>query len=223
MQDLQSLEIFEIEILEYLNSTRILDRLFFGGGTMLRLCHNLRRFSTDLDFWIKQETDSDILYKTLSSLFASKYEVLDKADKNFTILFQLRSSIAKRTLKIEIRKDITEFDWERKIAFSKFSVKQVQVNGLTLEQMMKNKISALQSRKLIRDCHDIDFMFKRGIHLPEDKTTLKNVLEVINSFKDKDYKVILGSLLEPEERHFYINNKFSQLKVEIEGLINSEN
>ena len=47
MQDLQDLEIFEIEILHILNRIKVLDNLYFGGGTMLRLCHNLNRYSTD--------------------------------------------------------------------------------------------------------------------------------------------------------------------------------
>ena len=44
-------EIFEIEVLEKLKNARLLDSLVFGGGTMLRLCHELKRYSVDLDFW----------------------------------------------------------------------------------------------------------------------------------------------------------------------------
>jgi hypothetical protein len=38
-------EIFEIEVLDKMNSIRALDPLVFGGGTMLRLCHELNRYS----------------------------------------------------------------------------------------------------------------------------------------------------------------------------------
>ena len=48
-------EIFEIEVLEKMKSTKILDPLVFGGGTMLRLCHELGRYSVDLDFWFIKE------------------------------------------------------------------------------------------------------------------------------------------------------------------------
>ncbi|MCK7512410.1 MAG: nucleotidyl transferase AbiEii/AbiGii toxin family protein [Desulfobacterales bacterium] len=44
-------EAFEIEVLDKLNSAKLLDPLVFGGGTMLRLCHELNRYSVDLDFW----------------------------------------------------------------------------------------------------------------------------------------------------------------------------
>ncbi len=44
-------EIFEIEVLDKMNSAKLLEPLVFGGGTMLRLCHELNRYSADLDFW----------------------------------------------------------------------------------------------------------------------------------------------------------------------------
>ena len=45
-------EEFEMEVLYRMNSGRILEKLVFGGGTMLRLCHELNRYSADLDFWL---------------------------------------------------------------------------------------------------------------------------------------------------------------------------
>ena len=51
MQDLIEQERFEIEVLDRLNSGRFLRIFIFCGGTMLRLCHGLDRFSLDLDFW----------------------------------------------------------------------------------------------------------------------------------------------------------------------------
>jgi len=219
-EELQTLEIFEIEVLELLNSKKFLDQFYFGGGTMLRLCHNLNRYSTDLDFWLRKETDSIKIFNSLSEIFSSKYQIVDSQNKHFTILFQIKSSLSKRSLKIEIRKENQNFEWENKIAFSKFTTRQVKVLGLTLPQMMKNKTSALISRKLIRDCFDIDFMLRRGIPLVNDKETLTNMLELINGFKERDFKVTLGSLLDPEEREFYNQSKFSFLAQEILNLLN---
>lgn len=219
-QELQALEIFEIEVLSKMNSVKILDELYFGGGTMLRLCHNLNRYSTNLDFWLKPEKDPGKIFELLKSLFAANYEILESADKNYTLLFQIRSQRSKRTLKIEIRKDQSDFEWERKIAFSKFTEKQVQLSGLTLEQMMKNKVEALLSRKIIRDCFDIDFLFKRGVPLPKDKKKLKQILSVIESFTTRDFKVTLGSTLDAEQRELYNQIKFNLLKEEIISNIN---
>ncbi|MEW6508820.1 MAG: nucleotidyl transferase AbiEii/AbiGii toxin family protein [Bacteroidota bacterium] len=219
-EELQSLEIFEIEVLEIFNSNRVLDQILFGGGTMLRLCHNLNRYSTDLDFWLKSKTDPEKYFENFYNVLSAKYKIIDSQNKRFTIIFQIKSTFVNRSLKIEIRKSQENFEWERKIAFSKFTTKQVLVNGLTLEQMMKNKISAFLSRKIIRDCFDIDFLLRRGIHLPTDIEILNQMSDLINEFSEKDFKVTLGSLLDPDEREFYSKIKFTFLQQEITALLN---
>jgi len=95
--------------------------------------------------------------------------LIDNKNKHFSLVFQLKSSRIKRSLKIEIRKEQNDFESERKIAFSTFTTNQVQVRGLMLAQMMKNKITALVSQKAIRDAFDIEFLLKRGIQLPKVK------------------------------------------------------
>lgn len=220
MQALQNLEKLEIEILDLFNSTRVLDSLYFGGGTMLRLCHNLNRYSTDLDFWIDKEKDSKAIYLSIKKTLSGNYKLTDSANKKFTLLFELKSPSVNRSLKIEIRKEQQNFEWERKIAFSRFTNKQVMVKGLTLNQMMKNKFEALLSRKIIRDAFDIQFMLMRGIEIPNDKNKLKQVLDIINNFKANDYKVSLGSILDEKDRKFYLGNRFSLLKEELMKEIN---
>ena len=220
MQDIQNLEIFEIEVLEFLNSIKVLEQLYFGGGTMLRLCHNLNRFSTDLDFWLSNVTDSKIIFKKIKKGLSEKYSILDSANKRNTLLFQFRSPTVKRSLKIEIRKNQSNFDWEQKIAFSKFTNKQVQVKGLTLEQMMQNKIEAALSREIIRDIFDIQFLLMRGQKLPSDKNKIKMLLKITESFKPRDFKVTLGSILDSKEREFHVRNHFSLLKEELSKKLN---
>ncbi|MFA6596827.1 MAG: nucleotidyl transferase AbiEii/AbiGii toxin family protein [Ignavibacteriaceae bacterium] len=222
-EELRTLEIFEIEVLQLLNKQKVLDQLYFGGGTMLRLCHNLNRYSTDLDFWIKPHSDPDKIFIEMKAVFSQEYILIDNQNKHFTLVFQLKSSRTKRSLKVEIRKEQYDFEWERKIAFSTFTTIQVQVRGLTLAQMMKNKISALISRKVIRDCFDIDFLHKRGIQLPKEKEQLRSMLGIIQGFNEKDFKVTLGSLLDMEEREFYNETKFTFLEQEITARINTIN
>jgi hypothetical protein len=220
MQALQDLEKLEIEILEQLNSIKVLDSLYFGGGTMLRLCHNLNRYSTDLDFWLDKKSDSKSIYTKCKESLSSAYQLTDSANKKFTLLFELKAPAVSRSLKIEIRKEQTDFAWERKIAFSRFTIKQVMVKALTLDQMMKNKIEALLSRKLIRDAFDLEFFLMRGVELPYDKDKLSIALQIINNFKEQEYKVTLGSILEDKDRKFYLENRFKLLKEELIKTIN---
>ena len=96
MQQLQNLEIFEIEVLDLLNSNKLLDSLYFGGGTMLRLCHNLNRYSTDLDFWLDNSVNSSNYHKKVKKTLSAVYSLNDFANKKFTILFELKSKLKNR-------------------------------------------------------------------------------------------------------------------------------
>jgi len=51
MQIFEQYECFEMQVLNDMNSMRMLTPLVFGGGTMLRLCHELTRYSVDIDFY----------------------------------------------------------------------------------------------------------------------------------------------------------------------------
>jgi hypothetical protein len=220
MQALQDLEVFEIEVLELLNSIKILDKLYFGGGTMLRLCHNLNRYSTDLDFWLDKKEDSKAVFLTIKKILADNYKLIDSANKKFTLLFEIKTPSVNRSLKIEIRKEQANFDWERKIAFSTHTNKQIMIKGLTLKQMMINKFDALLSRKLIRDAFDIEFLLMRGVDISSAKSDLESALQTINNFKDQEYKVTLGSILEEKDRKYYLENRFKFLKKELTKNIN---
>ena len=215
MQTLQNLEVLEIETLELLNSIRVLEFLYFGGETMLRLCHNLNRYSTDLYFWLDTSANSKQIYKSIRNAFSDNYKLTDSMNKRNILLFEFKSSSVNRSLKIEIRKEQTDFDWEYKIAFSKFTTKQVMVKALTLSQMMRNKFDALLSSKIIRDALDIKFLLMRGIELPNDKEKLQAALQIINNFKEQDFKVTLGSILDEKERNYYLKNRFKLLKEEL--------
>lgn len=220
MQTLQDLEKLEIEILELLNSIKVLDYLYFGGETMLRLCHNLNRYSTDLDFWLDKKSDSKSIYAKCREQLSAAYRLTDSANKKFILLFELKAPSVSRSMKIEILKEQTDIDWERRIAFSRYTNKQVMVKSLSLNQMMKNKIEALISRKLIRDAFDLEFLLMRGVDLPVNKDKLSKALQIINNFKEQEYKVTLGSILEEKDRKFYLENKFKLLKEELIKNIN---
>ncbi len=211
-------EIFEIEVLEKLKNARLLDPLVFGGGTMLRLCHEMKRYSVDLDFWRIKDTDENILFDRIQDVLQKDYDITDAQMKHFTILLEIRSGGFPKRLKIEIRKEISDWDFQEKIAYSTFSTKQVVLKAHTLEQTMKNKIAALLERGEVRDGFDIEFLLRQGISLPElsdaDKT---KIVAKLNGFKDNDFKVKLGSVLESDIRAYYIENQFNYLRQKLES------
>jgi predicted nucleotidyltransferase component of viral defense system len=212
-------EIFEIEVLEKLNNKRLIEPLVFGGGSMLRLCHELKRYSVDLDFWRFKRVPVEALFDKFHNFFEQEYDVTDAQIKHFTLLFEIRSAHSPKRLKIEIRKEIKDWDFQEKIAYSRFSTKQVALKAHTLEQTMKNKLAALMERGEIRDGFDIEFLLRLGILLPElTKNEISKLVQRIDGFKVNDFKVKLGSVVESDMRKYYIENRFSFLKQKFRAL-----
>jgi len=159
MNEWEQHELFEIEVLDILKSNRVLEGLIFGGGTMLRLCHDLPR-----------------------------------------------------RLKIEIRREWKNWEYEEKIAFSRFRTTQVLLKGHTLMQTLRNKLEALADRGAIRDAFDIEFILRLNIPLPPLAAEKKEcLLRQIRRFTPRDFKVALSSVLEKERRDYYVKNGFQYL------------
>ena len=213
-------EVFQIEVLDKMNSAKVLEPLVFGGGTMLRLCHELNRYSVDLDFWFIKKTAQQKYFNILKQALKKDYEITDAEINHFTLLLELRAAEYPERLKIEIRRELKECDYQNKIAFSKYSTRQVLIKAHTLEQTMKNKIQAFLDRGEIRDCFDIEFLIRRGIDLPlnsdREVADLKNK---ITGLKDMDFRVKLGSILEKDFRSYYNENKFSFLEEKLTAMI----
>ena len=215
-------EVFEIEVLDRMNSSKLLEPLVFGGGTMLRLCHELGRYSVDLDFWFIKKTPQQKYFDRILKALGKSYEITDAEIKYYTLLIELRSSEFPKRLKIEIRKELKDCDYQEKIAFSKSSTKQVLLKAHTLEQTIKNKIQAFLDREEIRDCFDIEFLLRRGIDLPvEDREKCVELQKKIVHFKEVDFKVKLGSILEKDIRDYYVENRFSFLEEKLTAMLSN--
>lgn len=211
MQQLVLHERFEIETLEVLNSKKLLDLLLFGGGTMLRLCHGLNRYSADLDFYFAKRVAHNKFHKKMIGCLLKRYQITDAAIKYFTLLYEIRSKDYPRRLKLEIRKQPRPFKYEETIAFSPHSTKQILLKSLTLEQMMENKIRAALGRTEIRDYFDIEFLIRKGIEIKASRATIEKLKPKISSFKERDFKTVLSALLSPQDRHYYAKNGFKFL------------
>jgi len=212
MEHLKKHEQFELEVLQEMYNAKLLNKLIFVGGTMLRLCHGLDRYSMDLDFWITEKIDKTKLFSSLKDLFENNYKVLDSQDKYYTMIFEVKSDFYPQKLKIEIRKEPKRVKFEKSIAYSPNSNIQVMLNSITLDEIMKAKIEAFLNRKEIRDVYDIEFLFKKGIKPNIDKNTAEKIIKGINSLTKNDYKIKLGSILEPERRKYYNDANFRVLK-----------
>lgn len=215
MRDLIQHEQFELDVLSRLQSGRFLGALVFGGGTMLRLCHGLGRYSVDLDFWILRQMDGVKYYHRMEKYLSQFYKIADSANKHYTILFELKSPQFPRSLKIEIRKTVKKIKTETNIAYSPHSAVQVMLKTVALKDMMTSKIEAFLDRREIRDAYDMEFLVKRGIVLNADHETITQMLAELGKLGKKDFSVKLGSLLGQPERKYYLENGFRVLEATI--------
>jgi hypothetical protein len=219
MDILRQHEVFEIEVLDKMNSAKVLGPLVFGGGSMLRLCHELNRYSVDLDFWLIKSISENSFFNKVLKAFDKDYEITDAEMKQYTLLYELRSGLYPRRLKIEIRREQKDCDYQDKIAFSRFSTRQVILKAHTLDQTIKNKIKAFLDRGEIRDCFDIEFLLRRGIELPvKTDRELIEFQKKLASLKERDFRVKLGSILESDIRDYYVRHRFSYLQEKIASM-----
>ena len=213
MKRLQDHENFEMSLIQWLRSKRFLESLVFGGGTMLRLCHELPRYSLDMDFWFFKETDFARFYKRLQDVLNKEHDVTDAQDKYYSLLFEIRRARGTPRLKIEMRKKIAPMgSSEEKIAFSPHFPTQVLVRGFTLRQMFQNKVHALIDRGEIRDAFDLEFLARKGVVIELDKQQTRKMRDRLRGFKKRDFDVKLGSILLPELREYYRENRFRFLE-----------
>lgn len=186
---------------------------------MLRLCHELNRYSVDLDFWFVKKTSQPAFFEGLQAALAEDYEITDAHIKHFTMLVEVGSGKYPKRLKIEIRREQKASDFQTKIAFSPFSTRQVLLRAHTLDQTMKNKIDALLDRGEIRDCFDIEFMLRRGTKLPDlPVVKIESLMEKATGFRLRDFKVTLGSIVNSDARNYYVQNRFGLLVEKLEAI-----
>jgi predicted nucleotidyltransferase component of viral defense system len=213
MKRLEDHENFEMAFLNLLASRHLLDRLVFGGGTMLRLCHELPRYSLDLDFWFYRETDFSDFFATLRDAASTVYEITDAEEKFHSLLLETRRARGTTKLKAEIRKEIAPSgSSEQKIAYSPHYPTQALVRGFTLKQMFKNKVAALIDRGEVRDAFDLEFLVRRGMEPDLDDEDKKAVISRLKGFKKRDFDVKLGSIVLPDLREYYRVNRFRFLE-----------
>ncbi len=82
-------ELLQHYVLARLSRAKLFSRACFHGGTFLRICHGLLRFSEDLDFSLERDIDDWDLERSMrsleSELFREGYEIETTADVRRTV------------------------------------------------------------------------------------------------------------------------------------------
>ena len=206
---------------EIFNDEELSAKVVFKGGTCLMLFYGLDRFSTDLDFDLRDgasEFDRGRIRR-----IAEKYLTLDEdIDKRFTYLLSGSYESGLQRVKIEINKR----PWPQ-------AIENKDYYGLTIptlapDKMLAHKLCAILDRKTFqnRDLYDAYFMFTKGFSIDDEIVRLrtglsvKEYLEKLAGFLDAPQignNILhgLGEVLSDERKNWVKNNLIRELAAQM--------
>lgn len=171
-------EYLQVKILQLLYAQKFSKRVFFVGGTALRILHGLDRFSEDLDFDAPKLTQSEI-HKMLSGIrdalkrenvSAEMYQNKTAKKTYFELRFPMllfETGISpNRSEKLAIQFDFEPF-WKNQnrevLLLNRFGF-LARVVSKTLDQFVVEKLAAYIGRKetAARDLYDLVWLMSRG-------------------------------------------------------------
>ena len=213
-------EYLQILLLSYLYKLKNSDKLFFKGGSAIRLIYGAFRFSEDLDFTSALESGSTISLfdKAVSNLRQELPEVKTESfeKKQNSIVSRIKYFPAKNAyplgihLEISIReKPLTKETSQIETLFpiSPYPI----INHLSAEEILSEKIRAILKRTKGRDLFDAWFLMSKGIRLNwsmvkkkmefyGEKISLEKLVSKINKINQNDLVQDLAKFLPRKQR-----------------------
>ena len=157
LTDAQQAEHLEVmtEICHYFNRKRM--PMVLKGGTALKLCYGLDRFSEDLDFDCAKSLN-------LESSIAAVFAQLGKTQAN---LRNPEISVTKDTQTVKRYRIIYAGDINLKLETSLRGTPRdedlIELNGILtykIEKLIQQKLRALNGRTAARDLHDVIYLYE---------------------------------------------------------------
>lgn len=181
---------------------KVIPSMVFHGGTCIWRCYDGKRFSGDLDFYFPK--NRNLIKKLFQNLENKGFEIRKKKISDRSVYSELKYG------QISVKLEAT-FQNIRGILldYEKVDGTIISIYGLSVEQLLNEKINTYLSRKKIKDIYDVFFLMRLV-----GNTSLidKNIKKVINEEdipKDaEDLKVLLLEGVVPN---------FNELKAYIKG------
>lgn len=215
-------EYIQVVFLSIFYSTSESQKVYFKGGTAIRLLLKSGRFSEDLDFTAEltaKELDP-LVNETVKKMSAIIPDMkLKRTEENkfaYTGILSYQPEGMKHPLNIHL-----DFSLREKPETSKETVLESDlpvvplpvVRHMDWQEVLAEKIRAFLYRLKGRDVYDLWFMLQKGVELDWDMinrktafykmvTSLQDVMNRIGSFDDKQLKNDLGKFLPAHDRNF---------------------
>jgi len=213
-------EYLQLVFLNYLYKNREASKIFFKGGTAIRLLFGSTRFSEDLDFSVVDTRENILklmknLEKTIQSeLNSIKILLLHKGEKG--LRFRLKYQYADFKYPFVIRLD---FNFPKNIEkkemtplLTKFpTIVFPLINHLSGKEILAEKLCALFTRSKGRDLYDTWFLLEKGVVFDKqllekkmkergEKNNQINILNQIKNYPEKKLEIDLQQFLPKSQR-----------------------
>ncbi|HHD92127.1 MAG TPA: nucleotidyl transferase AbiEii/AbiGii toxin family protein [Candidatus Portnoybacteria bacterium] len=213
-------EYLQLLFLQELYSQELSRKIFFKGGTALKLIYHSLRFSEDLDFTV--EMDNKIFLNFIKKVF-------NKLTSRELVSFKEKKSIAGKSFLLTAEPSILTYKTFIKLDFS-FREKVIEpqksiietdfpviftsyVYHLSKEEIFAEKIRALMTRSKERDLYDLWYLLTQGVSFKEKlvKEKLKyyhlvdidksKIIKKIESFSKKNFILDLRPFVSIDQRN----------------------
>lgn len=198
------------------------DSLVFKGGTALMICHNLDRFSEDLDFTATRKKDVKQLIKEIQKKLQEQgiettieNEETTPISKSFHIRCKgptyngTRQTTRKIEIDISYREAVKLQTETTRIIHPYNDTPTFYIQSMQLEEILAEKIRAILTRQKARDVYDTEYLIARNIKPNKqlineklkyyNKTYSKKELEEKLEEKRKLWKTELKNLVKHTE------------------------
>lgn len=166
--------------------------LVFKGGTALKKCYGLGRFSEDIDFTCLKSIDAKKLDSGFK-LFGVEYEkVTEEYSDGLKITYRIngplytgiRQSLCKFIVDMSFREKVILQPAVKTIGRFLREIPSFDVYVMREEEILAEKIRAVLTRKKARDIYDLAFLVDKGVRF--DENLVKEKLQYYNEKWDKD-------------------------------------
>ena len=164
-------------------------RIYFKGGTALRIVYGSPRFSEDLDFGSTLHDVDEIETAVLHTLVEIEREgiktrIVDSVKTGGGYLAVITFTFGSTTVQIRLEASFREkgLRGETETIYSDF-VPPYIITVLAQEQLVGGKIAALLDRKKPRDFYDLYYLLQKGLVSTEQKGLMQQVLPLIEQTK----------------------------------------
>lgn len=217
-------EYFQHLFLTYFYQQPQAEKIYFKGGTALRIIYNSPRFSEDLDFSAKKMNTKDIeqaIVNTLNEIEKENINVVIKEAKTTSggylasVVFEA-DGMHPVLIEIEISLRQTKIE-EEAISINNDFIPPYTIFSLSLQQLVDEKIQALLFRKKPRDFYDLYFILRSNLMPAAKKGILSKILKTLRE-TDINFEKELKQFL--PKTHWTLIRDFKQaLEREIQKFI----